>query len=125
MSTAKECPRGEGRPLFERGDLELWIGLILGGDASGADVLARLFESLRQALEGGLRGMCETREALAEAVEVCYLHSEAHAEAVKLYRLAVEGHLRVEDEPVRLIGAAVERGAAMARASKDVGRRRR
>ncbi len=43
---------------------------------------------------------------------------------VKLYRLAVEGHLRVEDEPVRLIGAAVERGAAKARAREAAARRR-
>lgn len=123
MSAPEDCGGGEGRPLFECEDLELWIGLILGGDVGAADVLARLFESLRRATEGGLRGMNEAREALSAAVEICYLHSEAHAEAVKLYRLAVEGHLKVEDEPVRLIGAAVQRGAAKARASKDVGRR--
>jgi len=114
----------EERPLFEREDLVLSIGLILGRGPRAADVLARLFESFRQAIEGGLRGMNEAREALAEAVEISYLHSEAHAEAVKLYRLAVEGHLKVEDEPARLIGAAVERGAVKARASRAVGRRR-
>jgi hypothetical protein len=104
----------EERPLFEREDLVLSIGLILKGDAQAADVLARLFEELRQAIEGGLRGINEAREALAAGVEICYLHSEAHAVAVKLYRLSVEGHLRVEDEPVSLIGAAVERSTASA-----------
>lgn len=104
--------------MFEREDLSLSIGLILGGGPQAADVLARLFEEFRQAIEGGLRGINETRNALAVAVEISYLHSEAHAEALKLYRLAVEGQLRVEDEPVRLIGAAVERGAAKAGASK-------
>jgi hypothetical protein len=125
MRAPKECRGGEERRLFEREDLVLWIESILGGGPGAADALARMCESLGQAIEGGLRGMCEAREALAEAVEISYLHSEAHAEAVKLYRLAVEGHLKVEDEPVRLIGAAVERGAAKARASKAEGRARR
>jgi hypothetical protein len=118
MSAAKDCPSSVGRPLFRREDLAFSIGLVLEGGAQAADVLARLFEELGQGMEGGLRGMNDTREALAEAVEICYLHSEAHAEAVKLYRLAVEGHLRAEDEPVRLLRAAVERGAAKAAASK-------
>jgi hypothetical protein len=114
MSAAKDCLSGEGGPLFERDDLSLSIGLILGGDPQAADVLARLFEELRQAIEGGLRGINVTRDALAAAVEISYLHSEAHAEAVKLYRLSVEGHLKAEDEPLRLLRAAVERGAAKA-----------
>jgi hypothetical protein len=118
MNAAEGCGCGEGRPLFEREDLVLAVRLILGGDPQAADALARLFEEFRQAIEGGLRGINETREALAEAVEICYLHSEAHAAAVKLYRLSVEGHLKVEDEPVRLIGEAVERGAAKARAGR-------
>lgn len=125
MSAAKGCGCGEGRVLFEREDLVLSISSILGGGVQAADVLARLFDEFRQAIEGGLCGINETREALAAAVEICYLHSEAHAEAVRLYRLAVEGHLRAEDEPVRLIGAAVERGATKARASKAAGRGRR
>lgn len=125
MRAAKDCRSGEGRPLFAREDLALSIGLILGGDAQAADVLARLFEELGQAMEGGLRGINEVREALAAAVGICYLHSEAHAAAMRLYRLSVEGHLKSEDEPVRLLGAAVERGAAKARASKAAGRGRR
>jgi len=110
MSAARDCRM----PPFRREDLVHSIELVLVGGAQAADVLARLFEELGQALEGGLRGMNEAREALAEAVEICYLHSEAHAEAVKLYRLSVEGHLRAEDEPLRLLRAAVERGAAKA-----------
>lgn len=121
MGAAKDCRCGEGRPLFEREDLVLSIGLILGGDPQAADVMARLFEELRQAMEGGLRGINATREALASGVEICYPHSESHAAAVKLYRLSVEGHLKAEDEPVRLLGAAVERGAAKARAGKGRG----
>ncbi|MDQ3803451.1 MAG: hypothetical protein M3416_06425 [Acidobacteriota bacterium] len=110
--------------MFEREDLVLSIGLILGGDAHAADVLARLFEEFRQAIEGGLRGINETREALAAAVGICYLHSEAHAAAVKLYRLSVEGQLKVEDEPVNLIKAAVERSTATPRAGQVAGRKR-
>lgn len=124
MSAAKDCARGDVRLLFAREDLVLAIGLILGGDPQAADVLARLFEELKQAVEGGLRGINATCDALAEAVEICYLHSEAHAEAVRLYRLSVEGRLRVEDEPVRLLRAAVERGAAKAGASESRRRRR-
>lgn len=124
MSAAKDCRCDEERPLFEREDLVLSIGLILGGGPRAADALARLFGEFGQAIEGGLRGINATREALAEAVEVSYLHSEAHAEAVRLYRLSVGGHLKAEDEPARLLGAAVERGAAKARASRTASGRR-
>lgn len=112
MCAVKSCRCGEERPLFEREDLALAIGSVLGGGPGAADVLARLFEELGQAMESGLRGINGVREALAAGVEICYLHSEAHAAAVSLYRLSVEGQLKVEDEPVNLIGAAVERSAA-------------
>jgi hypothetical protein len=44
-----------------------------------------------------------------------FAHSRAHAAALRLYLLAQEGQLRAEDEPVRLIGAAIERGTGGAR----------
>lgn len=83
--------------------------MILTGDPHAPDILARLLDSLRQAIDGGLSGINEAREALSAAVEISYLHSQAHTSAVKLYRLSVEGRLRVEDEPVRLIEAAIKR----------------
>jgi hypothetical protein len=58
-----------------------------------------------------LEGINRARETLAAAVELTFTHSRAHAAALRLYLLSQEGQLKVEDEPVRLITAAIERGA--------------
>jgi hypothetical protein len=124
MCNADDC-RGNGTvPLFDREDLASSLDLILSGDPDAADVLARLFDSLRQAIDSGLSGINQTREALVSAVELAYLHSGAHAAAVRLYRLSLAGHLKVKDEPVRLINAAIGRGARSVRAARTAGRAR-
>ena len=62
---------------------------------------------------------------LAAAIELTFTHSRAHAAALRLYLLSQEGQLKVEDEPVRLINAAIERSTAGARAGKAPGREKR
>ena len=103
--------------LFTREELASDIALILKGDAHSPEALAHLFIILREAIMGGLEGINRTRETLAAAVELTFTHSRAHTTALRLYLLSVEGHLRAEDEPVRLLKAAVGRGAA-----KEIGR---
>jgi hypothetical protein len=111
--------------LFEREYLSASIDLILSGGPEGADALARLLDAFREALDGGLRGAGAARGGLLTAIELAYLRTGAHAAAVRLYRLSLEGRLRVEDEPGRLLGAAVGRRAAGARELAARGRERR
>jgi hypothetical protein len=47
---------------------------------------------------------------LLNGIETIYLHTDAHKAAVKLYVLSLEGNLKVQDEPLNLINAALERG---------------
>ncbi|HLM55431.1 MAG TPA: hypothetical protein VK422_04840 [Pyrinomonadaceae bacterium] len=88
------------------------IASILRGDAHSAEALAHLFIILREAIGGGLEGIIKTRDTLAAGVELTFTHSRAHAAALALYVLSVEGRLKVEDEPVRLIDAAIKRSTA-------------
>ena len=118
MSISKAVRYDEGNPLIDRETLVRQIEHILGGEPDAPDALASLFVELRQGLEGGLRGINRTHAALALAVEVAYLHSRAHSSALSLYRLSQEGQLKVEDEPLRLLDAAIARTAA--RASKTM-----
>lgn len=69
-------------------------------------------DRFRHAIDGGLRGIVEARRGLVTAIELAYLRTGAHASAVELYRLSLEGLLRVEDEPARLINAAIGRSTA-------------
>jgi hypothetical protein len=104
--------RGVDAPaLFERADLAESLELILSGDARAADELAWLLDKFRHAMDEGLSGMEEARAALVAAVELLYLRTEAHASALRLYRLALEGHVLPGDEPCALIDAAVKRSA--------------
>ena len=110
MSTADDCRDGENL-LFSREELAEDIDSILSGNEHSPEALARMFVLLGRAIDGGLDGVVRARNTLRAAVDMIYPHSGAYAAGVKLYRLAVEGELRVEDEPVRLIGAAIERNS--------------
>jgi hypothetical protein len=121
------CDEGESRcggeaALFERAELAASLDVILSGDARAAEQLARLLDSFRDAMDGGLRGVCEARAALVAAVELVYLRTNAHASALRLYRLSLEGHVLPGDEPCALIDAAVGRAGRSVRAARARGR---
>ena len=115
VSLADNSDCTEENLLFTREELASDIASILQGDEYSPEALAHLFINLREAIAGGLEGIRRASETLAAAVELTFTHSRAHAAALRLYVLSQEGHLKAEDEPVRLIGAAVERSTGSAR----------
>lgn len=122
MSLADDHRCDEENLLFSREELASDIASILKGDADSAEALAHLLIAFRQAIAGGLEGISRASDTLAAAVELTFTHSRAHAVALRLYLLSQEGRLRVEDEPVRLIDAAIERSTAGTCAGKAQGR---
>lgn len=124
MCEAEDVYGGDESLLFDREDLSASIELVLSGGPEAADALARLLDTFRYAIDGGLRGVGAAREGLVAAVELAYLRTGAHGAAVRLYRLSLEGRLRVEDEPGRLLGAAIGRRTAGARELAARGRER-
>lgn len=122
MSATHDRRCDEENLLFARGELACDIDSILKGDAHSPEALAHLFIQFAQAIAGGLEGINRTLNTLRAAVDLIYPHSRAHSAALKLYRLSLEGQLKVEDEPVRLINAAIERN--MARSGRASGRAR-
>ena len=112
MSLADNSRCADENLLFSREELASDIASILRGDAGSPDAPAQLFVVLRGAIAGGLDGINRTSETLAAAAELAFTHSRAHAAALRLYMLSQEGQLRVEDEPVRLLDAAIERNTA-------------
>lgn len=126
MSTADDCRHDEENLLFAREELAFDIESILKGDAHSPEALAHLFIHLGRAIAGGLEGINRASNTLRAAIDLIYPHSCAHAAGLRLYRLHVEGQLKVEDEPVRLIGAVVERYTVGGRAARGAqGRARR
>lgn len=111
MSKTNDLSPEEEGLLCAREELASDIALILKGDAYSPEALAHLFIQLGRAIESGLDGINQARNTLRTAVDLIYPHSCAHAAGLRLYRLSVEGQLKVEDDPVRLIGAAIERGS--------------
>ena len=137
MSIAKDCAAAEetadkerqlpdeGTAYFDREGLELTIDLVLNADEHAPHFLGQLFTSFRQAIDSGLHGINETRKALAEAIDLIYLHSPEHDAAINLYRLHLEGELKPDDEPLDLINAAIHRTTTRLRAAKSARRKRR
>ena len=126
MNRTDECRPEDENLLFAREELAFDIESILKGDAHSPEALAHLFIQLGRAIGGGLEGINRASNTLRAAVDLIYPHSCAHAAGLRLYRLHVEGQLKVEDEPVRLIDAVVERYEAGAREARGAtGRARR
>lgn len=125
MSISKSEKYDEENLLLDRETLASKIETILGGEPCAPDALASLFVELRQAVESGLTGINRTRETLALGVELAYLHTLAHAAAVRLYHLSQEGQLTVQDEPLTLLTAAIERTAARSAADSRAAKSRR
>src|ERR687893_2792265 len=96
VSIANVCPPEDENLLFGREELAFDIESILKGDAHSPEALAHLFIHLGRAIGGGLEGINRASNTLRAAVDLIYPHSGAHAAALKLYRLSVEGQLRVE-----------------------------
>ena len=115
MSAVDDCRCAEENLLITREELAGDIASILKGDEYSPEALAHLFIIFKEAIAGGLEGINRTRETLAAAAELTFTHSRAHAAALRLYLLSQEGQLKVGDEPVRLINAAIERSAGGAR----------
>lgn len=111
-------PSEDEHLLFSREELAADIVSILKGDEYSPEALAHLFIILRDAIAGGLEGINRTSETLTAAVELTFAHSRAHAAALRLYLLAQEGQLKAGDDPVRLIGAAIERNTGVTSAGK-------
>lgn len=112
MSRADEREAVKGRLFFEREDLASSVELILKGDADAPDALAQLFVMFKQAIESGLEGINQTNKALLTGIELAYLHSSVHDAATTLYVLSRQGELKVQDEPLGLINAAIGRSTA-------------
>jgi hypothetical protein len=138
LSIAKDCTseervttskRGElpdeTDAYFDRENLEITIDLLLNADEHAAHFLGQLFTSFRQAIDSGLQGINETRRALAETIDLIYLHSPEHDAAINLYRLHLEGELKPDDEPLEVINAAIKRTTTRLRTSKSPRYRRR
>jgi hypothetical protein len=104
-------------------DEETWQAI---DDPKTAEFIARRLFVIKEAIDSGPDGAREASEAILANIESAYLHTEAHRAALELYMLSLTGHLKPEDEPLRLINGAIERGAAeveLARRAK--GKRRR
>jgi hypothetical protein len=118
VSIADKLPSDEENLLIDRETLATSIELILTGDLQAADVLSRMFFEFKEAIDGGLQGINRTSRTLLAAVELIYVHTDAHAAAVKLYLLSRAGELEFEDEPINLLSAAIARRTGAAHKGK-------
>lgn len=112
MNLADELTEDGEKLIVDQEWLAGAVESILKGDPDAPETLARVFISFRAAIRSGLRGMNQLGEALLATIEIIYLQSSAHVAALKLYVLAQEGQVRIEDEPLNVLNAAIARSRA-------------
>lgn len=81
-------------------------------DPDTADAIAHGLFILKEVIDSGPDGAKEASATILANIESAYLHTHVHKAALKLYLLYLTGQLKPEDEPVRLINGAIERGVA-------------
>ena len=89
-------------------DEETWQAI---DDPKTAEYIARGLFVIKEAIDSGADGAREASGAILDNIEAAYLHTDAYRAALKLYLLSLTGQLKPEDEPLRLINGAIERGA--------------
>jgi hypothetical protein len=106
-------------------DEETWQAI---NDPKTAEYIARRLFVIKEAIDSGPDGSREASGAILANIEAAYLHTDAHKAAVKLYLLSLTGQLKPEDDPLRLINGAIERGVSrveIARNGRAKGKRRK
>lgn len=94
-------------------DDDTWVAILepaLCQDPAAVECLAHLLFTIKKAIDSGAEGVRQASQMLSQGIERIYPYTEAHKAALKLYVLSLEGELRPGDEPLNLIGAAIERG---------------
>ncbi len=103
-------------------DEQTWQAI---GDPKTADLVARRLFGLKEAIESGADGVREASDVILASIESAYLHTDAHRAALRLYLLSLTGHLKPQDEPLQLIGGAIERGVARVEVARKAGAKKR
>ena len=112
-STAKSCEKAQ-----ILADEQTWLNVLepeLCKDAAAVECLARLLFLVKKEINKGPEGVIRATEILSKGIKVTYLYTDAHKAAFGLYELSLEGELKPQDEPLRLINAAIERGRSKTR----------
>lgn len=107
-------------------DDETWLAFIEPGlceDPSGAQSLAELLFTINEAINSGPVGVKRASDTLLDGIRLAYLFTDAHRAAFKLYLLSLSGHLKPQNEPLRLINGAIERGTAEIKRAETAERR--
>jgi len=95
--------------LADDEDWLLFVEPALCENPQAAVSLARLLCTLKEAIDSGLEGAKRVSFTLSDGIRIAYKYTEAHQLALRLFILYLEGRLRVEDEPLQLLSAAIAR----------------
>ena len=91
---------------------EAWLKLLepmLLEDASLADLAGRLWCYLIEEIKRGPEGATRARQSLEDALRLTFQFTEAHKACRTLFEMSVAGEFSPEDDPLKALGAAIER----------------
>lgn len=108
MAECNECVRSN--VLVDQETWDMILEPVLCIDSNTAESLASLLFTIKESIEAGPEGVRRAIDTLLDGISLAYLHTDIHKAALNLYLLWLTGHLKPQDEPLQLIGAAIERG---------------
>jgi hypothetical protein len=99
-------------------DDETWTAILepdLCRNSVAVETLARLLFEIKKAISSGPEGIIQASNTLQNGIEQIYLHTDEHKAALKLFLVSLDGNLKPQDEPLRLVNAALARAVGQAR----------
>ena len=96
----------------------LWMEPMLCDNPDAAESLAHLLFTLKRAIESGPEGTARALFTIEDGIRIAYKYTKTHKAALRLYHLYLAGELKVEDQPLQLINAAISRRRAKTEKAK-------
>jgi hypothetical protein len=96
-------------------DHETWAVIlepVLCNNSNTAESLASLLFTIKESIEDGPGGVKRAINTLLDGISLVYVYTDIHKAALNLYLIWLTGHLKPQDEPLKLISRAIERGMA-------------
>lgn len=129
MGVAEDASEYKIDFVFDKETLSSYFEVILGDNPCAPDCLAQVLVRFKEAIESGEEGVARAIKTLSDGLEMMYLRTEVHQAALKLYTLSQLGYVRPQDEPMAVLGPAIERSLAESgpseRSAKPAKKRRR
>ncbi|HYL98118.1 MAG TPA: hypothetical protein VEZ90_04125 [Blastocatellia bacterium] len=92
---------------------DMWADVFdntIAADCGSVHLFAQMMLGIKQAIQAGPEGAARATNSLTDLINELFVYSATFKAARSLWILSLEGRITAENEPERILTAAIERG---------------